>query len=57
MHCCDVFTHPRLIIEGDFGGALKVDQYINGGDGIGKEVVAEIGFSIYHTQEMADMVD
>lgn len=46
-----------FIIEGDFGGALKVDQYINGGNGTAKEAVAEIGFSIYRTQEMADMVD
>ncbi len=46
-----------FIIEGDFGGALKVDQYINGGNGNAKEAVAEIGFSIYCTQEMADLVD
>ena len=46
-----------FIIEGDFGGALKVDQYINGGDGIAEEAVAEIGFAIYRTQEMADLVD
>ena len=46
-----------FVIEGDFGGALKVDQYINGGNGTAKEAVAEIGFSIYRTQEMADLVD
>ncbi|MDE7332114.1 MAG: erythromycin esterase family protein [Lachnospiraceae bacterium] len=46
-----------FIIEGDFGGALKVDQYINGGNGTAEEAVAEIGFSIYRTQEMADLVD
>ena len=46
-----------FIIEGDFGGALKVDQYINGGNGTAEEVVAEIGFAIYRTQEMADLVD
>lgn len=46
-----------FIIEGDFGGALKVDQYINGGKGTAEEVVAEIGFAIYRTQEMADLVD
>ena len=46
-----------FIIEGDFGGALKVDQYINGGDGTAEEAVAEIGFAIYRTQEMADLVE
>ena len=44
-----------FIIEGDFGGALKVDQYINGGSGTAEEAVAEIGFEIYHTQELADL--
>ena len=46
-----------FIIEGDFGGALKVDQYINGGSGSAEKAVAEIGFAIYRTQEMVDLVD
>ena len=46
-----------FIIEGDFGGALKVDRYINGGSGSAEEVVAEIGFAIYRTQKMVDLVD
>lgn len=46
-----------FIIEGDFGGALKVDQYINGGSGTAKEAVSEIGFAIYRTQELADLVE
>lgn len=45
-----------FIIEGDFGGALKVDQYINGGGGTAEEAVAEIGFEIYRTQELAELV-
>ncbi len=46
-----------FIIEGDFGGALKVDRYINGGNGTAEEAVAEIGFAIYRTREMADLVE
>ena len=46
-----------FIIEGDFGGALKVDKYINGGSGSAEEAVAEIGFAIYRTQEMVDLID
>ena len=46
-----------FIIEGDFGGALKVDQYVNGGSGTAEEAVAEIGFAIYRTKEMADLAD
>lgn len=46
-----------FIIEGDFGGALKVDNYIHDGDGTAEEAVGEIGFAIYRTQEMADLVN
>lgn len=46
-----------FIIEGDFGGALKVDNYINGGDGSAEEAASEIGFTIYRTQEMADLIE
>ncbi len=46
-----------FIIEGDFGGALKVDEYIHGGNGTAREAVEEIGFAIYRTEEMAALVD
>ena len=46
-----------FIIEGDFGGALKVNEYIHGGDGTAEEAIAEIGFAIYRTEEMAALVD
>ncbi|MBD5523598.1 MAG: erythromycin esterase family protein [Lachnospiraceae bacterium] len=46
-----------FIIEGDFGGALKVDNYINGGAGSAEEAASEIGFAIYRTQEMADLIE
>lgn len=48
---CRVFA-----IEGDFGGCAKVDEYIHGGSGTAEEAVAEIGFRIYRTQELADLV-
>jgi len=46
-----------FIIEGDFGDALKVDDYIHGGEGTAEDAVGEIGFAIYRTQEMANLVD
>lgn len=46
-----------FVIEGDFGGALKVEAYIHGGPGTAKEAVREIGFAIYDTQELADLVE
>ncbi len=49
---CRVFA-----IEGDFGGCSIVNDYIHGGDGTAEEAVARIGFRIYRTQEMADIVE
>jgi erythromycin esterase len=46
-----------FVIEGDFGGSLKVEQYIHGGPGTAQEAVGEIGFAIYRTQEMAALAD
>lgn len=49
---CRIFA-----IEGDFGGSAKVNDYIAGGTGTAKEAAAEIGFAIYKTQEMADLIE
>jgi len=46
-----------FIIEGDFGGALKVNSYIHGADGTAVEAVKGIGFRVYQTQEMVDIVE
>lgn len=45
------------MIEGDFGGGLKVDAYIHGGEGTAQEAVAELGFGIYRTKELAELAD
>lgn len=49
---CRVF-----VIEGDFGGSTKVNEYIMGGDGSAEEAAAEIGFAIYRTQEIVDLIE
>lgn len=46
-----------FVIEGDFGNALKVDAYIHGGEGTAGEMAAMIGFRIYRTKEMADLLE
>lgn len=46
-----------FIIEGDFGGALKVDDYIHGGEGTAREAAAQIGFRIYRTEEMETLIE
>ncbi|MDD3221555.1 MAG: erythromycin esterase family protein [Clostridia bacterium] len=48
---CRVFA-----IEGDFGGCAKVEEYIHGGDGTAEEAASQIGFAIYKTEEMADLI-
>lgn len=45
-----------FIIEGDFGSALKVDDFIHGGEGTAKEAAAQIGFRIYRTGEMEELI-
>ena len=45
-----------FIIEGDFGSALKVDDYIHGGEGTAKEAAAQIGFRIYRTAQMEELI-
>lgn len=48
---CQIFA-----IEGDFGGALKVNEYIQVGKGTAAEAVAEMDFAIYRTKQMEELV-
>lgn len=43
-------------LEGDYGGCEQVNQYIHGGDGTAQEAAAAIGFAIYRTDEMAELI-
>lgn len=43
-------------LEGDFGGCEQVNRYIHGGNGTAEQAAAAIGFAIYRTQEMADLI-
>lgn len=44
-------------LEGDIGGCQKVNDYIRGGEGTAELAVSEIGFAIYRTKEMVDLVE
>lgn len=50
---CRVFA-----LEGDFGGCGRVNEYIRGERSLSSaaEAAAEIGFAIYRTEEMADLI-
>lgn len=43
-------------LEGDFGGCEVVNRYIHGGAGTAEEAAAAIGFAIYRTEEMAELI-
>lgn len=43
-------------LEGDYGGCEAVNRYIHGEDGTAEEAAASIGFAIYRTKEMADLI-
>ena len=45
-----------LALEGDYGGCEQVNRYIHGGEGTAQEAAAAIGFSIYRTDEMAELI-
>ncbi len=44
-------------LEGDYGGCEAVNRYIHGGPGTAQEAAAAIGFPIYRTKEMAQLID
>jgi len=59
----DIFKHlvekqgfRVFAIEGDFGGGQKVNEYLLGGSGTAQDAAKAIGFTIYNTQEMADLL-
>lgn len=43
-------------LEGDYGGCEYVNRYIRGGEGTAEQAAAAIGFAIYRTDEMADLI-
>ena len=45
-----------FVLEGDYGGCEKVNRYIHGGEGTSQEAAAAIGFDIYRTDEMAEII-
>ena len=43
-------------IEGDYGGCVQVNRYIHGGAGTAELAAAAIGFAIYRTNEMTELI-
>lgn len=43
-------------LETDFGEGIAVNAYIHGGTGTAEEAVKQLSFTIYHTQQMIDLI-
>ena len=43
-------------LEGDYGGCEAVNRYIHGGDGTAQDAAAAIGFPIYQTEQMEQLI-
>ncbi len=45
-----------LIIEGDFGGCSLVNDYVQGGEGDTHELTKHLGYRLYRTSDMEDLI-
>ena len=45
-----------LILEGDFGGCSLVNDYIQGGEGDTKELTRHLGYRLYRTPDMENLI-
>lgn len=50
------YGYRVFALEGDFGGCQVVNEYVVNGKGTAEDAVKQIGFAIYKTQEMVDLV-
>ncbi len=50
------YSVRAFALEGDYGGCEQVNRYIHGGKGTSREAINAIGFAIYRTQEMEELV-
>ena len=44
-------------LEADWGEGMTINNYIHGGKGNAADIVKDLAFSIYHTKEMADLIE
>ncbi|MEI3604967.1 erythromycin esterase family protein [Pseudogracilibacillus sp. SE30717A] len=46
-----------FILEGDFGGAQQINDYILNGNGTAKDVIETLDYGIYRTKQMIDLIE
>ena len=45
-----------LVIEGDFGGCTIINEYIQGGDDDDREMTKLLGYRLYRTDDMQELI-
>lgn len=49
--------YSAFCLEADFGDCLRANEFVQGGEGDAREVANNLSFNLYHTQQMADLLD
>ena len=49
--------YSAFCLEADFGDCLRANEFVQGGEGDAREIANNLSFNIYHTQQMADLLD
>ncbi|MBO6165839.1 MAG: erythromycin esterase family protein [Eubacterium sp.] len=55
-HLVETTNVRALILEGDIGGCQIANLYIQGGEGTAEEVTEHLGYKIYRTDQMCELV-
>lgn len=50
------YNIKAFLLESDYGGSEQVNRYIHGGDGTAEEAAGALGFAIYRTKEIAELI-
>lgn len=55
-HLVETTNVRALVLEGDIGGCEIANEYIQGGEGTAEEVTRHLGYKIYKTDQMCELV-
>ena len=55
-HLVETTNVRAFVLEGDMGGCALVNEYVQGGEGDLKEIVQLLGYRIYRTDQMAELI-
>lgn len=50
------YNVKAFALESDYGGSEQVNRYIHGGAGTAEEAAEALGFAIYRTEEIAELI-